>query len=50
MIDFSADYQWRKYTSLSVYFGYAFGGDVIDRLYPSSGNGALGYFEVTQRF
>jgi hypothetical protein len=33
-----------------VYFGYAFGGSVIESIYGGSGNGFLGYLELTQRF
>ena len=49
LVDLSADFQVRKYTTLSAYFGYAFGGDVQRGIY-GGGSGFLGYLEFTQRF
>jgi alginate export protein len=49
LVDLSADYQVRKYTTLSAYFGYAFGGGVIDRIYDGE-DGLYGYLEFTQRW
>jgi hypothetical protein len=50
LLDLSADFQVRKYTTLSGYIGYAFGGDVVDSIYSGGGNGFLGYVELTQKF
>ncbi len=50
LVDLSADYQWRKNTTFSGYLGYAWGGDVIDRIYGGGSTGLLGYLEVTQKF
>jgi hypothetical protein len=50
LLDVSADYQLRKYTTVSGYVGYAFGGEVIDRIYSGSNTGFLGYLELTQKF
>ncbi|MGV3721859.1 MAG: alginate export family protein, partial [Actinomycetota bacterium] len=50
LIDLSADFQVRKYTTVSGYIGYAFGGDVVDSIYSGSNNGFLGYVELTQKF
>jgi hypothetical protein len=50
LLDLSADYQLRKYTTLTGYVGYAFGGEVIDTIYSGSNTGFLGYLELTQKF
>jgi hypothetical protein len=44
------DYQVRKYTTLSGYFGYARAGSVIERIYGEGSHGFLGYLEFTQRW
>lgn len=50
LLDLSADFQVRKNTTVSAYFGYALGGSVIRSLYGRDADGFLGYLEVTQRF
>lgn len=53
LLDVSADYSLRSDTTLSLYLGYAFGGDVVRRIYGGAGNsadGLLGYLELTRRF
>lgn len=50
LLDLSADFQIRKNTTLSAYFGYAMGGNVIRNIYPSDPNGFLGYLEVAHKF
>lgn len=50
LLDVSLDYQVRKDTTLSAYFGYAFAGKVIDRIYSGNQNGFLGYLEVSRKF
>lgn len=50
VLDVSADYQLRKYTTLTGYVGYAFGGEVIDSIYSGNHTGFLGYVEVNQKF
>jgi hypothetical protein len=50
LCDISGDYKWRHGISLGLYFGYAIGGEVIKKIYPSNSNGALGYTEVNYRF
>lgn len=49
LVDLSADFQVRKYTTVSAYFGYAFGGDVQSSIYGGN-KGFLGYLEFTQKF
>jgi hypothetical protein len=49
LVDISADYQWRKWTLLSLYLGYARGGGVVEGIY-SGNTGFLGYLEATQRW
>jgi hypothetical protein len=46
----SAEYQLRKSTALSAYFGYADGGSVIGQIYGKSRGGFLGYLEITHRW
>lgn len=50
LADISVDYQVRKNTTLSAYFGYASGGDVQERIYKKGGGAFLGYLEFTQRW
>jgi hypothetical protein len=50
VLDLSADFQVRKNTTVSAYFGYALGGSVIRNIYPSNPNGFLGYLEFSQKF
>jgi hypothetical protein len=49
LADLSVDYQWRKDTTLSAYFGYAFGGKVIGASYAGR-NAAFGFLELTHRW
>lgn len=49
LADFSADYQLRKNTLLTFYFGYAFGGDVISSIYKDR-NAGFGYVELNHKF
>jgi hypothetical protein len=50
LVDLSADYQAGKNTTVSLYLGHAFGGNVIDNLYPGSSSGSFGYLEFTRRY
>jgi alginate export protein len=50
LYDISADYKWRHGVSFGLYFGYAAGGEVIKKIYPTNPNGALGFTEVNYRF
>jgi len=50
LYDISVDYQVRKYTTISAYFGYADGGDVIQKIYKSSPHGFLAYLELSQKW
>lgn len=50
LVDLSADFQVRKNTTLSAYFGCAFAGDVIRSIYGPRAGGLFGYLELTQRF
>ena len=50
LCDMSADYKWRYGVSVTLYFGYAIGGDVIKSIFPANSNGALGYVELNYHF
>ena len=50
LYDISGDYKWKYGFSFCLYFGYAVGGDVIKKIYPTNSNGALGYSELNYRF
>jgi hypothetical protein len=50
LYDISGDYKWRHGISLTLYFGWAQGGQVIKNIYPTDSNGALGYTEINYRF
>jgi len=50
LYDISGDYRWKRGVSFTLYFGYAVGGDVIKKIYPTNSNGALGYSELNYRF
>lgn len=50
LADVSIDYQWRKDTTFTGYFGYAWGGNVVDSIYGGGSNGFMGYLEVSRRF
>jgi Alginate export len=50
LYDISGDYKWKHGVSFGLYFGYAVGGEVIKKIYPTNSNGALGYSELNYRF
>ena len=50
LFDTSADYQVNRALALSVYFGYARGGEVIEHIFPADKNGKLGFVEANYRF
>jgi len=50
LYDISADYKWKYGLSYTLYFGYAVGGNVIKKIFPTDSNGALGYTEIDYRF
>ncbi len=50
LYDISGDYKWKHGFSFGLYFGYAVGGGVIKKIYPTNSNGALGYSELNYRF
>jgi hypothetical protein len=50
LYDISGDYKWKHGISVTLYFGYAQGGEVIKKIYPVNANGALGYSELNYRF
>jgi hypothetical protein len=50
LYDISGDYKWKYGFAFGLYFGYAVGGEVIKKIYPTNSNGALGYSELTYRF
>lgn len=49
LTDVSIDYQWRKNTSATLYFGHVNGGNVV-RNTVTSRDGWLGYLELNHRF
>lgn len=48
--DISSDYKWKYGISVGLYFGYAVGGPVVEAIYPTNPNGALGYVEFNYHF
>jgi hypothetical protein len=50
LYDASLDYNISRPFAASVYFGFAAGGPVIERLYPRGKNGSFGFLEFTYRF
>lgn len=50
LYDTSVDYQLGPRASVGVYYGYAEGKSVLQRIYPHDPNGQLGFLEVTYRF
>jgi hypothetical protein len=46
----SADYKFTHGITLGLYFGYAQGRAVIEKIYPGNSNGLLGFTEVNYRF
>jgi hypothetical protein len=49
LIDISFDYSPNPRTSFGLYFGQAFGGDVIDNIFDGN-KSSLAFFEFTRRF
>jgi hypothetical protein len=50
LYDISGDCKFSHGLSLTLYFGWAQGGQVIKNIYPTDSNGALGYTELNYRF
>ena len=50
LYDISGDYKWKHGVSFGLYFGFAVGGEVVKKIYPTTPNGALGYTELNYRF
>jgi hypothetical protein len=50
LYDISADYQANRHLALTLYYGYAHGRAVIERIFPGSSNGSLGYIEGNYHF
>jgi len=50
LYDMSADYKFSHGVTLGLYFGYAQGRAVIEKIYPGNSNGLLGFTEVNYRF
>ena len=50
LYDISADLQVLRPLALSLYYGYARGGAVIQQIFKGDSNGSLGYVEVNYRF
>jgi hypothetical protein len=48
--DVSADWTVNPHMALTLYSGYAWGSDVVERIYPKGTNGALNFLEMTFRF
>ena len=48
--DLSADTALTRHLALNLYFGHAWGSDVIEGSFPNSANGSLGYVETVVRF
>ena len=50
LYDMSADYKFTHGISLGLYFGYAQGREVIEKIYPGNTKGVLGFTELNYRF
>ena len=50
LYDISGDYKWKYGLSLTLYYGYAVGGEVIKKIFAANSNGSLGYTEVNYKF
>jgi hypothetical protein len=50
VLDISPSYTFNKYLSANLYYGHAFGRDVIKRIYTSNANGDLFYVELKAQF
>lgn len=46
----SGDYKFTHCMVLGLYFGYAQGRDVVQKIYPGNSNGLLGFTELNYRF
>jgi hypothetical protein len=46
VLDFSPSYAFNKYLAANLYYGHAFGRDVIKSIYQNSSNGDLFYVEL----
>ena len=49
LVDLGLDYQMKPNTTVSLYFGFADGGNVIQHIYPGK-TAALAYLELMQRW
>jgi len=50
LVDGSIDFNLDPQTTLSAYYGYAFGGQVIQNIYPNGKNGSYGFLEFSRKF
>lgn len=50
VLDFSVDYAINPQTSLGFYLGHAFGGDVIEGIYPTGSDGTYAFLEFSRKF
>jgi Alginate export len=50
LYDVSWDYQMTRSLSVGPYFGYARGGEVIQKIFPADHNAKMGFLEVNYRF
>lgn len=50
ILDISPSYTFSRYFSANIYYGHAFGRDVIKRIYSKSSNGDLFYVELKTQF
>ena len=50
MIDLVASYTFNKNVSGTMYWGHAFGGDVIENIYSKDKDGDYFYFELNVSF
>jgi hypothetical protein len=50
LFDISPGYTFSKYLTASLYYGHAFGGDVIKSIYKNSSNGDLFFVELKAQF
>jgi hypothetical protein len=50
VVDVSADYQLNRRVSIGLYFANAWGGLVMESIYPNGKDARLGYVELAYRF
>jgi hypothetical protein len=50
LVDISADYTLNRHWQFGLYYGHAAGKTVIQKIYPGSASGDLGYLELNYRF